>query len=852
MTLRLRRGTDAERESVVFAEGELIYTTDTKELYVGDGTTQGGVAAGGNGSGSGIVNIVEDLTPQLGGDLDLNNFEINGIGDIDITGSITADIINGGIFVGDGSGLTNIPVGDGVVEGSNYRINIVDDSSTLMVDTSTTTFTGNFVGDGTLNGNFTGQLSGTVIGDVIGSVFGDDSNLLIDGINSIHYGTFRGNLINENQEIIFNSINSVLTIKDFISTTNNFKFAAANINSTDSVKLEIEAKDNISILQLTRISDTDISADDVPYGAIYFERGDPISGFYSPCAITGRIDGLAFIADNTGEFPEIKTLKLTDLGDLGLGTYTPTAKLDVNGDAIVRGNLTIENGSLILDALDFELLDPERGLLVYDSDTDLLKLYDGEDWLSIISANPNNIAIFPGPIVIGPVSQNDIDEFGDDSSVVTGALIYNDTEDRFQFFQAGSWVSLPNNGSTLGQILAWDGTEWAATDPAAGSGTVENADLLNGFSGSFYLDYNNFTNTPAIPTSLTGLGISDGTSGQLLSTDGNGTFSFVTVAVGETNQNAFSNIAVSGQSTVVADSPTDTLTLVAGTGISITTNASTDTITITSATAFTDLSEVNTAGLTVDEIYLSAVTALAVTNSGSSAYLFDQYAGNNPTIYAVNGTTIAFDLNVTGHPFLIQTSTGTNFDTGLVHVAENGTVSTGSAAQGKVSGTLYWKIPNSIQGDYRYICSVHGSMVGTITIAEASSIGMPGLKSRASLAGSSGSIANSATANVNITGYRGYMLYKIETSAAAWVRLYVSDAARTADAGRTQGQDPLPSSGVIAEVITTGAETVIVAPGVVGFNNESPLTNIIPTAVTNLSGGSADITVTLTAVEMEI
>jgi len=43
MSLRLRRGTDAERTSVVFAEGEVVYTTDTKLVYVGDGVTQGGV-----------------------------------------------------------------------------------------------------------------------------------------------------------------------------------------------------------------------------------------------------------------------------------------------------------------------------------------------------------------------------------------------------------------------------------------------------------------------------------------------------------------------------------------------------------------------------------------------------------------------------------------------------------------------------------------------------------------------------------------------------------------------------------------------------------------------------------------
>jgi len=51
---------------------------------------------------------------------------------------------------------------------------------------------------------------------------------------------------------------------------------------------------------------------------------------------------------------------------------------------------------------------------------------------------------------------------------------------------------------------------------------------------------------------------------------------------GEANQNAFSTIAVSGQSDVVADSTTDTLNLAAGSNVSITTNASNDTITISS------------------------------------------------------------------------------------------------------------------------------------------------------------------------------------------------------------------------------------------------------------------------------
>ena len=134
--------------------------------------------------------------------------------------------------------------------------------------------------------------------------------------------------------------------------------------------------------------------------------------------------------------------------------------------------------------------------------------------------------------------------------------------------------------------------------------------------------------------------------------------------------------------------------------------------------SFSTLDQVSDASLTVDKIYLPAITMLEVTNSGATAYLFDQYSGNNPTIYAINGTTIAFNLDVLGHPFLIQTGAGSNYDTGLVHVTTDGTVTTGASAQGKTSGTLYWKIPNGISGGYRYQCSIHGAMVGSITIKD--------------------------------------------------------------------------------------------------------------------------------------
>lgn len=52
------------------------------------------------------------------------------------------------------------------------------------------------------------------------------------------------------------------------------------------------------------------------------------------------------------------------------------------------------------------------------------------------------------------------------------------------------------------------------------------------------------------------------------------------ITIAASSNNAFGTVAVSGQSDVVADSANDTLTVVAGSGIAITTDASTDSVTI--------------------------------------------------------------------------------------------------------------------------------------------------------------------------------------------------------------------------------------------------------------------------------
>ena len=106
------------------------------------------------------------------------------------------------------------------------------------------------------------------------------------------------------------------------------------------------------------------------------------------------------------------------------------------------------------------------------------------------------------------------------------------------------------------------------------------------------------------------------------------------------------------------------------------------------------------------------------------------------------------------------------------------------------------------------------------------------------------------TGNSTVTGFKSYALLSIGTSAAAWVRLYTSAAARTNDAGRSSAEDPIPGSGVIAELITGSAALIPFTPAVIGFNMDNPVADTIYIASTDpTNGGSIAGNITILKLE---
>ena len=73
MSFKIRRGLNSERLAIIPLEGEIVYATDTKLVYVGDGATYGGVLVG---LVSGNISISSNVFQQtlVGGNL---NYVLN-------------------------------------------------------------------------------------------------------------------------------------------------------------------------------------------------------------------------------------------------------------------------------------------------------------------------------------------------------------------------------------------------------------------------------------------------------------------------------------------------------------------------------------------------------------------------------------------------------------------------------------------------------------------------------------------------------------------------------------------------------------------------------------------------------
>ena len=250
--------------------------------------------------------------------------------------------------------------------------------------------------------------------------------------------------------------------------------------------------------------------------------------------------------------------------------------------------------------------------------------------------------------------------------------------------------------------------------------------------------------------------------------------------------------------------------------------------------------------------------------AGSGASATDRTLFSATTGAASGGGSLAYNSN-TGE-FTLTPPDLSSYLTFIGVLNNHSDVNITGVAEGQLlkynSSTTDWEnwTPNFLttESDPVFLASPAGSITNTnvtnwntaYSWGDHASAGyLTDLPSRTTASITATSLAAGASANLSLVTPKTYALLKIQTSHAAWVTLYTDTTSRTADASRTENTDPLPGSGVIAEVITTGATTQIISPGTIGYNSIAADATYLK--VVNKGATTQSITVTLTYVPLE-
>jgi hypothetical protein len=228
MPLQIRRGTNAEKNAMSqkLSSGELLWVTDDKKLYIGDGITASSALAPVSGFNAEDAQDAAALLFTTGTHSGIA-FSYN-----DATNRITATVTTEAM--------------EGTIKADGFIGNLYDNSSTLSFNAATGIFNGDLTGDvtGNLTGDVTGNVTGNLLGDIKGSVFGDDSTVIVDSVgitinttaitapfNSLNIGTPDSPLFSS----FFTS--DISQISNFYAISDGTYLPSLNVNVSDGTYL---------------------------------------------------------------------------------------------------------------------------------------------------------------------------------------------------------------------------------------------------------------------------------------------------------------------------------------------------------------------------------------------------------------------------------------------------------------------------------------------------------------------------------------------------------------------------------------------------------------------------------------
>ena len=543
MALQIRRGTDSQRQGITPAEGELIYTTDTDKLYIGDGSTAGGIEVSGGVDSAAISAIISASSidaAQLDGQNPSYYLNYNNLSNVPATqtdsstvDSIVLNIVDSNYVqaretpqdfaYGSLTGTPTIPTNNSqLTNGAAYVTQAaVDSAITALIDGAPgaldtlnelaaalgddaafeSTITNALATKLNLSG---GTLTGTLVAQNIEPTTDDTYDLgsTTKRFRDLYLGP--GSLYVNNKKVIEDE-SGTITFKTDSDQNLNIKTqgtgqttvqSAAGINLTSTGSADVSITTNTGNIEM--------------YGDVIINSTNSINSSNSdPINFGDNLDLNSNKIVNVGTPTNVTdAVNKTYVDNLNVSTFT-------NDAGYITGGIDSAAATALVDSSYVQARQTPQNF-AYASltgkptiPTNNNQLTNGAGYLtSFTETNDLSSAVTWANVPNSNITQGSVTQHQAALSITESQI--SDLQSYLTSVPAQTFASLTSKPTTLAGYGITDG---GGTDSASVSAIITadvdaafinnltiDADTLGGQNSAYHLDYNNFTNKPTIPT----------------------------------------------------------------------------------------------------------------------------------------------------------------------------------------------------------------------------------------------------------------------------------------------------------------------------------------------------------------